>query len=500
MLSAVPMSAPPDSPLVRHWGLHRRRRRRGLGLPAAAAALVVLAALVWLAVRPHPWRPPSGRPAFASCTLGEGAPARCATVQVPEDPLRPKGPRLALRVAVLPAARRPARGALFYLEGGPGLAATASATTVEDLLGRVGHDRDLVLVDQRGTGGSGALSCPDERVPAEDAAAVAAYVRRCFAQLPPSVRLLTTSVAADDLDAVRRTLGYGRIDLAAGSYGATLAQVYAERYPEAVRSMVLDGASLLDVPLYERSAAGAERALDAVLARCARSASCRRAYPSPRAELASVLARPPRRVTVEAGTVSLGPSEIAWTVDALSRTPGGAASIPYAIDAAARGDYVPLGRAFAANVGSSLDPRARLAMFWVILCSEPWAGFDPAATARAGAGSYLADVAVQRARLFRRACAAVPKGRVAQPRTQATRAPVLLLAGGADPDDPAANLAGRRQAFPHGRLVVVPGAGHGTLGYPCVQRLVARFVARGSATGIDARCARRVPLPPFLIR
>jgi pimeloyl-ACP methyl ester carboxylesterase len=78
------------------------------------------------------------------------------------------------------------------------------------------------------------------------------------------------------------------------------------------------------------------------------------------------------------------------------------------------------------------------------------------------------------------------------------RAPVLLLAGGADPLDPAANLRGWRRVFPRGRLIVVPGAGHGTIEYACVQKLIARFVARASAAALDPACARHVSLPPFV--
>ena len=162
-----------------------------------------------------------------------------------------------------------------------------------------------------------------------------------------------------------------------------------------------------------------------------------------------------------------------------------------------RGNYLPLAHAYAAGVGANLDERARLAAFWVILCSEPWARQDTVATARAGAASYLAGAAVARARLFRRACRAVPKGRV-PPAGAVVRAPVLLLAGGADPLDPVANLHGWRRAFPNGRLVVVPGAGHGVIGYGCVQALVAGFVAHGSAAGLDTTCAHRVPLPSYV--
>jgi pimeloyl-ACP methyl ester carboxylesterase len=396
----------------------------------------------------------------------------------------------------VPATRRPAMGALFYLEGGPGGAEADAAIRVNRLFAEVGRDRDLVIVDQRGSGASSRLACPDQKVPAGDAAAVTAYLRRCFAGLRRDPRLYTSSVAAADVERVRRTLGYRKIDVYGTSYGATLAQVYLRRYPRAVRSVVLDGGSLPGVRVYDASARNAERALDAELARCAASSACRRAFPHPRRELDAILARPPRRVAVQAGTFLLGRDELAWTVAALSASPEGAAQIPYLVDAAAHGDYVPLGRAYADEVGPNLDARARLAMVWVILCSEPWAKLEPAATG----GGYLAAAAVDRARLFGRACRVVPKGRV--PANAASpavaRTPVLLLAGGDDPLDPVANLRGWRRVFPNGRLVVVPGAGHGVIGDGCVSTLVARFVARGSAAGLDTACVREFALPPFV--
>ncbi len=488
--------------LFRDWGAYRRSpRRRPLARWLALALVLGLGAAAWAALRPEGWRPPSGLRGFSACTYGGYVSAWCGRVEVPADPRAPAGARTSLRVAVLPATDRPARGALVYLEGGPGRPATAAAVRVNEWFARVGRDRDLVMVDQRGSGGSGRLACPDRHVPVAEPAAVAAYLRRCFARLPGDPRPTTTSVAADDLEAVRRALGYGRLDLYGGSYGATLAQVYLRRHPRSVRSVVLDGAPLPGVRVYERSARNAERALGSILRRCAADAACRRAFPRPRQELAGVLARPPRRVTVEAGTFRIGPDEVAWTVAALTETAAGAAFVPYTIHEAAQGDYVPLARSYAAEVGRELDARARTAAFWVILCSEPWTGFDPAATARAAAGSYLAHAAVARARLFRRACGVVPKG-PAPPRAFAAApspVPALLLAGGADPLDAVPDPVGLRRAFPNGRLVVVPAAGHGVIGYGCVQELVARFVARGSATGLDARCAGRVPPTPFAI-
>ena len=180
-----------------------------------------------------------------------------------------------LHVAVIPATRQPARGALFYLEGGPGGAATDAAVSVNEVFAKVSEFRDIVLVDQRGTGGSQRVACPQEHVRATDAGAVSSYLRRCFARLGSGAERLTTLSAAADLESVRRALGYGRIDVYGSSYGATLAQVYLRRYPRSVRTATLDGASLASAPVYELAARNAERALEAQIDRCRRAAGLR---------------------------------------------------------------------------------------------------------------------------------------------------------------------------------------------------------------------------------
>jgi pimeloyl-ACP methyl ester carboxylesterase len=457
----------------------------------ALVLLVIAGVAIWLAVRPQPWRA-----GFSSCTYGGYVAGWCATVAVPADPRRPGGRTIDLHVAVLPATTRPSAGAFFYLEGGPGGAATEAAVQVNDLFAEVGRYRDLVMVDQRGMGLSTPLACPNRAVRADDAAAVTAYLGHCFAHLSGEPRLDSTAAAAADLEAVRRTLGYGRVDLYGASYGATLAQAYLRRYPRSVRSVVLDSGSLPSVRIYDASARNAQRALDAILARCAGDPPCRRAYPNTSRELAALLTRAPVRISVPQGSFTLRPDDVAWTVDALSQLSNGAATVPYVVHAAYRGDYVPLAEAFAADVGRNLDAHSRLAPVWVILCSEPWTQFSPSATAQ---GSYLAAAARDRAKLLQRACGVVPR-EVALPAGHPAsfpKAPVLMLAGGTDPLDPAANLTGWRRLYPEGRVVVVPAAGHGTVGFACVQQLVARFVARANARSLDAGCAGRITPPPF---
>jgi pimeloyl-ACP methyl ester carboxylesterase len=479
---------PRPDPWLEQYGAARGGPRRARGrIALGLAALVVVAAIaIGIARRDRGWQPPGGI-VFHACTHGHRVKARCALLRVPADASRPTGRAISLHIAVIPATRQPARGALFYLEGGPGGAASAAAVKVDEVFANVSEYRDLVLVDQRGTGRSHSLVCPQEHVRASDAEAVAAYFRRCFARIGGDARLLTSEAAADDIERVRQLLGYGRIDIFGSSYGATLAQLYLSRHPSSVRTATLDGASLWSIPVYQLSARNAERALRAGVARCRRpGTACLRAFPRTEAELQHLLATHPGSA-----------DEIAMTIAALLRSPENAARVPLIIHQAATGVSGPLARENAALVGGELDARSRLAMVWTILCGESWARADVAATAEASGGSFLAHAAVARARLIRRVCSGVPRAGSAVEAPGPSSVPVLLLAGDADPLDPPANVRGWRAAFPNGRLVTVPGLAHGVVAYGCLRLLVARFVDAGSAHGLAASCARRVPLPRF---
>ena len=159
--------------------------------------------------------------------------AKCTTLAVPEDPAAPDGRRIDLDIAVLPATSRGAApDPLFFITGGPGQAALESYVSVSPAFSRVNRERDVVLVDQRGTGGSNALRCdlPDEFNELDaDAAQRRAWLADCLASLPGDPRLYTTSVAIRDLDAVRAALGYEQVNLYGISYGTRVAQAYARR-------------------------------------------------------------------------------------------------------------------------------------------------------------------------------------------------------------------------------------------------------------------------------
>ena len=206
-------------------------------------------------------------------------PAECGVLSVAENPADAHSRRIGLHVARVPAiSRRKLADPLFVLAGGPGQAASAFYATVAGAFARINRDRDIVLLDQRGTGGSNLLDCPEHeprRCTANPTRRSPRSTRACLAALAPraAVAYYTTSIAVQDLEQVRRALGYGRIDIYGVSYGTRVAQHYIRRFPQAVRAVILDGVLPPQLAIGPAVALDAENALRAVLARCAAQAA-----------------------------------------------------------------------------------------------------------------------------------------------------------------------------------------------------------------------------------
>jgi len=470
-----------------------RRARR----PATGPALVLAVALALVplgAAQPReiPLRP---------CTLTGSVEARCGTFRVPENRALAGGRTIALRVAVIPARDGGSRpDPIVYLAGGPGGSAVADALGVQQLFSSANESHDIVLVDQRGTGRSNPLDCPKPKKPlATGAPAIRAYVEACLARFDVDARQYTTAPAMEDLAEVVRALGYDQIDVYGVSYGATAAQYLLAQHPELVRTAILDGGTLLDVPIFERWAPNGERALRSILARCARAPRCARAFPRVRSETFEMMARL-RRGPVRALGVVIRPAEAAGTLQMLTRSPDGAARIPWIAHRAVKGDWSPLVLSMDEEGTGGVETRRM--MFWSIVCNEPWARWSPARTRTASRGTYLAERTALDAGLASAICSAWPK--LAQPAWSSARirsdVPVLLVVGGNDPQDPIANVRNAGRELPSSRTVVVPNAGHGALQLGCLRMLAQQFVERGTAAGLDTRCAARYTPPRFVIR
>jgi pimeloyl-ACP methyl ester carboxylesterase len=320
-----------------------------------------------------------------------------------------------------------------------------------------------------------------------------------MAGLDGDPRQYTTVPAMDDLAEVLGALGYKQANLYGASYGATAAQYFLAQHPELVRTVVLDGATLLDVPIFELWGRNAHRALRRILERCADSRRCAARYPRVRREAFEVITALRRKPVRVRGTL-LDAATAGRAVQSLSRSPAGAADIPWIAHRARVRDWAPLARAVRRETGTLT--LTRQVMFWSIVCNEPWARSDRKRAAAASRATYLAEATAIDAHLFSAVCSTV--SRVEQPAWSTMRVrsdkPVLFVVGGTDPQDPASNVAHATRELPNSRTVVVPAGGHGSVHLGCMPRVAQRFIEDGTATGLDARCVFRFVPPPFVLR
>ncbi|HMF08864.1 MAG TPA: alpha/beta fold hydrolase, partial [Thermoanaerobaculia bacterium] len=400
---------------------------------------------------------------------------RCGTYEVYEDRAARKGRKLSLKIVVLPATGSPrAPDPLVFLSGGPGEAAAQAAPDLAEELRAIREHRDLLLVDQRGTGASHPLNCqlylPRENLqsylgeffPLES-------VRRCRQELEKDSDLTryTTPDAMDDLDDVRGALGYERLNLLGVSYGTRAAQVYLERHPGHVRTVVLHGVVPTDDRMPLHIPRYAQRALSGVLGECAAESACRAAFPDLAREARDLFSGPARwpvttaalnPLTGDPAEVSLSRDLAAEAVRYMLYSPAAAAEIPAVIHQATNGDFAPLaeralfGRREIVGGGST-------GMYLSVTCAEdvPW--IRPGEGEREAEGSFLGDY---RLRQQRAACALWPRASIPKDYFQGVTgaAPALLLTGQWDPATPPSDGDAVSKGLPHSLAVVVPHGGH----------------------------------------
>ncbi len=437
--------------------------------------------------------------------------AFCARTEVPEDHAEPAGRRIALRIAVLPAIRRDSQpDPLVLLAGGPGQAATEAFLRLLPALERVRRERDLVLLDQRGTGRLSTLRCDEaaEVATQADPDAVERILGVCLEEIGDGAdpSLYTTAASVRDLDLVLERLGYDKVNLYGVSYGTRLAQLYTRHHGERVRSMVLDGVAPLDLVLGESLGADAQHALDALFARCDADEQCRARMPDLGARLEAFmeeLERQPKTVTAshprtgEPVELELSRQVAAQILRLLIYAPETAALVPLLVDQAVGGE---LSR-FAAQwliVAEGIGDSINAAMSMSVSCSEDVPFFDPAAVAAAATTGFLRDDVP---RGLQRACDVWPHRPVAaeEKTPLASAVPTLLLSGENDPVTPPAYGERVLASLERGRHVVVPGMGHNVLPRGCVPRLMADFVTAADPEALDATCVDGVePLGIFL--
>lgn len=452
-------------------------------------------------------------PAQACRVEGLAHEVQCGSVARPLDPARPDGPQIEVHYVVVPAlARRKLPDPVFLLAGGPGQSAISLAPQVMGVFARLNNRRDIVFVDQRGTGRSAPLDCDEPREAALDQSAdPQAQLRRlgaCRERLLklPYVRsaadlgFFTTTLAMQDLDAVRQAIGAARINLVGASYGTRAGLEYQRQFPGEVRRSVLDGVAPPDMVLPGSAAADAQAALDALFTACGAEAVCAREWPQLRLEWDALLASLPRPVSVsdpltgQAQSFTLTRELLLGAVRAPLYVPTLAAALPAAIHAASQGRFEALA-ALAGALSRRGGPRLFTGMHFAVICAED--------APRLSAASVAAtrDFGDGLAPLYAQACATWPRASVPEAfyKIGPAATPVLLLSGGIDPATPPRHAARVAQALgAKARHVVVPNAGHGLLGSGCVPDLLYRFIDAADdaqALALDTACITTIPRP-----
>jgi pimeloyl-ACP methyl ester carboxylesterase len=446
------------------------------------------------------------------CTV-EGQAARCGTLIVPEDRMTGKGRTIPVHFVVIRAtgAHR-APDPVVYFAGGPGGSAVLDIPSeLPDLLNLNVH-RDLVFVEQRGTGQSGPLTCPPFPELSGGTAALRASVRSCLAHLRGDLRFYTTAMYADDVNQVLGDLHYAKVNLMGISYGTAAEQVFMLRHPARVRTMTMQSGSPLDVHVIERAPGNSQRALDYVFARCESQPACHRAFPHLAADWASLWASVGKSPWVmpaaQSPTGTTQRMDQDGLADALYQAMFGYDEylIPAAVHtlatarnkAAAMMAVINAGQA----AGSPSAGGANLMMPDTITCDEPWASDRPAALSGERL-SFAYHTDLQAAQWWQVVCPLIPKSAAAvgHLRLTVSHVPVLAFNGAGDPIEQPRNWAGAQKFFPNSRDIALPGQGHdvdSASWQACAGVIDQAFIEHASLAHLNTGCLATVA-PPFAL-
>jgi pimeloyl-ACP methyl ester carboxylesterase len=436
----------------------------------------------------------------ATCTV-EGAPAglRCGTIDVPEDRSRRRGRRLSLRFVVVPAGQAATGDPVFYIAGGPGESAVESLAPVLQTLRSVEPDREIVFLDQRGTGGSNRLSCPNG-LGLLGALADEERLRQCFARLRERADLgfYSSADAVADLEDLRAALRYGRVNLVGVSYGVRVALLYMQRHPQNVRSAVLRSAYPLGFNIIAEGSAAADAALVQLLEDCERDPACRQAFPVLRDQLRALdgrLGSAPAVIDVGAPgapvRMEVSRDLFHFLLLTMMQSSSSRQYVPLLIATAATQSFQP----FAATLRQLRDGISELpvGMYLSVVCGEDYPRLHRPTSPRR-------SVFLITAAKLERACSLWPV-KPATDRASGSRTsdvPALVISGALDPVTPAeagARLAASRTRATH---IVLPATAHGPMFPDCVRPLVAAFFETLAATSPGNAC-RALTLPPFAL-
>ena len=449
---------------------------------------------------------------LAPCT-GNDTPvdAYCGTLKVFENRDTKQGRQIDLNIVVLPALRSDAQpDPLFFLAGGPGQGAAKLAKVVRTMFASMQRDRDIVLVDQRGTGKSHPLECLNDDDDGLKTLGITEQqtldrLKECQAKYDADLTQYTTTIAMDDLDDVRAFLGYDKINIYGGSYGTRAGLVYMRQHGDRVRAAILDGVAPTNMALPRFFPRDSQRAFELLARDCAADAGCDAAYPNllerTRALLERLKKDPPLvRVThprtAESAEVRIEPRLVANVIVTALYSPTVTALVPAIVAAAERNDFQSM--LALAGINGSDEPNMSIGMQLSVICAED-APRNTAEDLKNGAASTLFGDYIMT--IQQRGCEFWPRGMVDasyyEPVTSSI--PTLVMSGEVDPVTPPEWGEAVAKTLSNSTHLVMPGTGHTPGGTGCGQRVMKSFIDLGTVEGIDTACVERVRRPGFFV-
>jgi len=434
--------------------------------------------------------------------------AECGWFEVAENPAEPNGRHIKLRVARVPAReRRVEPDPVLFLAGGPGQAASEAWLIVAPAFTKLNKNRDILLIDQRGTGQSNPLRCPQAELAealATDWDQLAGTTRQCLQSLDADPRFYTTTIAMQDYDLVRAALGYEQVNLLGISYGTRAAQVYLRLFPQRVRTLVLDGVAPQTLALGTEHAEKLDLALQRILASCAADPPCNQAYPGLAQNLNDMIQQleiSPVEVTVDNPltgqpfTFTFDREALASSIRFLTYSAETQAMLPLLIhEAATQNNYGRIASQLLITA-SGLSESIAQGMELSVVCAEDFPLFPGAGT---DSGRLLGNSMTRAAAIQ---CAIWPRGEVPagfhEPVTSDT--PALLLSGELDPVTPSEYAEQVKAGLSNSLHLVATGQGHSISSRGCVGQVVTDFIVAASLDGLDAQCLAQLQASPWFM-
>lgn len=433
---------------------------------------------------------------------------QCGTYSTPENYAQPDGVKIDINFVVLPAIdNSKEKLPLMFLAGGPGQAAAELSAQIYSGFREIRKTRDLILIDQRGTGKSHPLQCADSleidpysSMPEDFSIA---DIEECLAQLSGDLSQYSSENSIRDFDAVREALGHEQVHIYGGSYGTRAGLVYMRMFPASLKSVVLDSVGPIEVPigLFGQSV---EQSFVKLIENCQADNFCAQQYPDVAKEFAAIserLSLSPAKVEIAHPRLGsniefvISKDKFISAVQMQLYSMQTRSLIPLLIHQAYLGDYKPLAGLIAQSEGGM---GIYVGLHFNIVCNEDYPRISAEMKTADADNNFAKGMSLE---MVGRACAAWPKYQPSEDFYQTVNAdiPTLILSGQLDPVTPASNGEKSHANLPNSHHIISKNNAHIVASTVCGIKIVNEFLEKQIPNELDESCLAEIPDASFMV-